>query len=400
MIRNIKSKIIASLIILILIMQISVISIGASKSSLQSQQSTLNSKIKEAEQAIENIKSEKSEAMKEVENLISQIAEYESQIDELNDQISELNTKISEAESALNVAQEEYNTQEELLNERLVLMYEDGDTSYLDFMLSSEGLTDFISNYFLISELAQYDTDLLEQIEVKKQNLEQQRANLESNKQELNNVKASKEQKQAEVMSAKASKESYVAKLSNEEKAEQSQLEEYEATKRDITNELKKIAEQEAAQARASGYSSGATIVSGNPSSSGYIFPVAGCSKSNIRNKTFPSYRGHTGVDINIGVTGKSVVAVKAGKVVKSLAYIRGGSYYSYGECIVISHSDGTMTLYAHMLSGSRRVQTGDTVSQGQVIGTVGSTGNSTGNHLHFEVRIGGRAVNPLPYLP
>ena len=67
---------------------------------------------------------------------------------------------------------------------------------------------------------------------------------------------------------------------------------------------------------------------------------------------------------------------------------------------MVINHHDGTMTLYAHMLSGSRKVSTGQSVSQGQAIGTVGSTGNSTGTHLHFEVRINGSPVNPLPYLP
>lgn len=76
------------------------------------------------------------------------------------------------------------------------------------------------------------------------------------------------------------------------------------------------------------------------------------------------------------------------------------GKYYSYGEYIVISHGDGTMTLYAHMLANSRKVKVGDKVKQGQVIGTVGSTGNSTGTHLHFEVRVGGSPVNPLPYLP
>ena len=142
------------------------------------------------------------------------------------------------------------------------------------------------------------------------------------------------------------------------------------------------------------------TNISQKPSASGYIFPVQGLSKSNINNKTYPSYKGHTGVDVNIGVSGKSVVAVKDGTVVISEARISNGKYYSYGEYIVISHGDGTMTLYAHMLANSRKVKVRDKVKQGQVIGTVGSTGNSTGTHLHFEVRVGGSPVNPLPYLP
>src|SRR5699024_8214285 len=127
---------------------------------------------------------------------------------------------------------------------------------------------------------------------------------------------------------------------------------------------------------------------------------VQGLTRANINNKTYPSYPGHTGVDVNINVTGKNVVAVKDGTVVISKALKNpNGTYRSYGEYVVINHHDGTMTLYAHMLAGSRKVKEDDKVVQGQIIGTVGSTGNSTGNHLHFEVKVGGRSVNPLPYL-
>ncbi len=124
-------------------------------------------------------------------------------------------------------------------------------------------------------------------------------------------------------------------------------------------------------------------------------------SKANINNKNYPSYAGHTGVDVNIGVTGKDVVAVKAGTVVISTAKINSeGNYFSYGEYVVISHGDGTMTLYGHMLANSRKVKVGDKVSQGQTIGTVGSTEIHQEHTCIFEVRINGKPVNPLPYLP
>lgn len=395
---NKSIKILATLMITLIIVQFTTATtIAASKSELQSEQSTLNSKIKEAQQELQKIKTEKSNTLTEVENLISQISEYEAEIDKLDAQISELNGKISEAQANLDKAVEEYTEQEQLLNDRLVLMYENGDTSYLDFMLSSQGLTDFISNYYLVSEITQYDTELLEKIQAKKQAIEEQKSKLESSKKELNTVKSSKEQKQIEIKNAKASKDAYAAKLSSEEKATQQELEQFEADKRAVASELSKIAAQEAAAALAKG---GSYSV-GEPSSSGYIFPVAGCSKASIANKAYPSYRGHTGVDVNVGVTGKTVVAVKAGTVVISTALTgSNGGYRSYGEYVVINHHDGTMTLYAHMLAGSRRVSVGQSVSQGQAIGTVGSTGNSTGTHLHFEVRVGGNPVNPLPYLP
>ena len=387
-----KIKVIAIFVIMVFVLQINLVSIASSKSQLQSQQSTLNSKIKETEKALNEIKTEKTETLNEVQNLIAQISEYELQIDELDNQINDLQGQINETQENLDKAIQEYNEQENLLNDRMVLMYERGDTSYLDFMLSSQGLTDFISNYYLISELAQHDTELLEQIQDKKQNIEEQKTKLENSKKELDTTKASKEQKQTEVKSAKEAKDQYVAKLSSEEKATQEQLEQYEADKRAVTSELSAIAAREAASA---------TYTAVAPSSSGYIFPVAGCSKSNIANKSYPSYSGHTGVDVNIGVTGKSVVAVKSGTVEISTALVgSNGGYRSYGEYVVINHHDGTMTLYAHMLAGSRQVSVGQNVSQGQVIGTVGSTGNSTGTHLHFEVRVGGHPVNPLPYLP
>ncbi|MBR3163527.1 MAG: peptidoglycan DD-metalloendopeptidase family protein [Clostridia bacterium] len=392
--KKLRTKIVATLLISMVIMQYSIISLAATKSQLKSQQSTLNSKIKETQANLKEIKAEKSSAMKEVENLISQISEYESEIDKLNDQISQTTAKINEAQSNLNKTIEEYDEQERLLNERLVLMYETGETSYLDFMLSSKGLTDFISNYYLVSELTQYDSELLEQIQAKKQSIEEQKASLENSKKELDTTKASKEQKQTQIKNAKASKDAAVAKLSSEEKSTQQELEQFEADKKAITSELSRIAAEEAA-------SRGGSYIPGAPSSSGYIFPVAGCSKSNIANKSYPSYRGHTGVDVNIGVVGKTVVAVKAGTVAISTALrSSSGGYRSYGEYVVINHHNGTMTLYAHMLAGSRRVSAGQSVSQGQAIGTVGSTGNSTGTHLHFEVRINGSPVNPIPYLP
>ena len=392
--KNYKRKIITFFIFITALVQLSTTVIAANKSQLQSQQSTLNSKIKETQQALQEIKTEKSSALNEVQNLIAQISEYESEIDELNTQIEGINAKIDEAQINLDKAVEEYNEQENLLNDRLILMYENGETSYLDFMLSSKGLTDFISNYYLVSELTEYDSELLEQIQTKKQSIEEQKTNLENSKKELDTVKSNKERKQTEIKNAKATKDAAVAKLSSEEKKTQQELEEFEADKKAVTLELSRIAAQEAA-------SRGGSYTPSAPSSCGYIFPVAGCSRSNIANKSYPSYRGHTGIDINIGVVGKTVVAVKAGTVAISTALRNSsGGYRSYGEYVVINHHDGTMTLYAHMLSGSRRVSVGQSVSQGQAIGTVGSTGNSTGTHLHFEVRVNGSPVNPLPYLP
>lgn len=366
----------------------------------------VNEQIEEKKDEIEGIQTEKSQAMSEVEDLTLQISEYQSQINDLDLKIEELNTQISEAEAKIAQAEEDYAEQEKLLETRLVVAYEQGETSYLDVLLSSENIVDFISNYFYISELASNDAELLDDIQKQKEEIQKAKEDLENSKRELDTSKASKQSVATQLQASKNEKDAKVSQLSADEKQAQAELEQFEADKRAIQAELARIAaeEEEARKKQEEESSSGGgsnTIITGNPSESGYIFPVAGLSRANINNKNYPSYKGHTGVDVNINVTGKSVVAVKDGTVVTSTALRNpNGSYRSYGEYVVINHHDGTMTLYAHMLSGSRKVTKGQTVKQGQVIGTVGSTGNSTGNHLHFEVLVNGKPQNPFLYLP
>ena len=405
-------KIFLIIVIIAQIITYNNIVIAANKQELQDEKSNINASISEAKDELDELEDEKSEALNAVQKLTVQISDYEKEITELKEGIESLEKQIDEAQANIKKEQEEYDKNKKALNERLVAMYENKDTTYLDYLLSSNSLTDFISKYYLVAEMADYDTQLLEEIEKEKEQLEIDKSNLNSSKITL-------EAKTSNLKIAKAQKESQVANLSEKEKQTQSKIEELEEDKFIIEKQLKQIAAQEEAKRRrqeeakkkSSSASSSDSAVYTSPSVSGFIFPVQGLSKSNIRNKSFPSYPGHTGVDVNINVTGKNVVAAKAGTVVTSTALRNSnGSYRSYGEYIIINHGDGTLTLYAHMLSGSRRVQQGDRVSQGQVIGTVGSTGNSTGNHLHFEVRVSTynssfgtysyKAVNPLPYLP
>lgn len=145
----------------------------------------------------------------------------------------------------------------------------------------------------------------------------------------------------------------------------------------------------------------------GSASAAGFIFPVAGLNRDSINNKNYPSYKGHTGVDVNRGVQEgvSQIVAVANGVVAQSVALKNAnGTYRSYGEYVTIDHQNGLYTAYCHMYPNSRKVSTGQTVQQGQILGLLGTTGNSSGPHLHFEVRSGrnssSSAVNPLNYLP
>lgn len=389
-----KKKILFIIFILFILLSSHVLMVfAANKSDLQQQSSDLQTKIDQTKHELGQVEDNLSGVMAQVRDLTVQISEYQSEIDNLNMQISDLEVQIQEAEENLKKAEEDYKEQQKRLEDRLVALYEMGETSYLDVLLSSASITDFISKYYIVSEIAEYDNNLLDSIEKNKNAIEAAKKTLEESKTQIETLKTSKEATANALKDSQAVQQNYANELSAEENELKEQLEEFEADKRAIQAELAAIAAREASSGKT-------TVISGSPSNYGYIFPVAGCSLANINNKSYPSYRGHTGVDVNINVVGKSVVAVKAGTVVTSTALRNSsGGYRSYGEYVVINHHDGTMTLYAHMLSGSRTVIPGQEVTQGQVIGTVGSTGNSTGIHLHFEVRVNGRCVNPLPYL-
>lgn len=365
-------------IFLSIILFLSNVIFAITSTELKQQEDDLDKKIQETNKELDGVHSQMSKELEKINSLNTEISAYQTEIDYLN-------TEINAKQIAITEQEEKYVEQNELLEKRLVALYESGTTTYLDVLLSSESLSDFISKYYLIAQLAEYDQELLERIETTKKQIENDKMALESSKQEIENKKKS-------LSISISTKKKLVSNLSAEEADLQEQLEEFEKDKREIQSELAKIAAEESSNKKYN-YSS--------PSEYGYIFPVKGCSKSNINKLIFPSYAGHTGVDVNISVKGKNVVAVKDGTVVKSLALKRpNGTYKSYGEYIVINHHDGTMTLYAHMLEGSRKVSKGDKVVQGQVIGTVGNTGKSTGTHLHFEVLIKGSPVNPIPYLP
>lgn len=403
----------AILIIVVLVSGNSII-YAASKTEINKDLDSTDNLISQKEDEIEDVQAQMSDAMKEINKLNAQISGYEEEIGLLDDQLEELEASIKVQEENLEVEEKNYEKQEELFKQRLIVLYESGETSYIDVLLGSDSITEFLSYYYMMAEIAEADMQMLKSIEEKKQEIQANKDSLQATKDQIAAKKESKEATKKALADAKSTKNKQVSELSDTEKELQEELDKFEKHKKELQEQLKKIAEEEANQNQG-------TNISGTPSKSGYIFPVAGLSRSNITVKTYPSYPGHTGVDVNINVRGKSVVAVKSGTVVKSEA-IRGsiknydangnyiGSYSSYGEYIIINHHDGTMTLYGHLKPGSRTVSAGQEVKQGQVIGTVGNTGNClprptpsnpfNGTHLHFEVRVKGSPVNPLPYLP
>lgn len=388
MLKKFIKSIIIITIIFILILSGNIMRVLA---TTQSDLEEIDGKITDTKKEITEVERKLSSTMSQIQSLNAEIAEYETEISDLNLKIEDVNKQISETEEQLKKAEEEYNNQEEMLKKRLVALYEAGETTYLDVLLSSKSMTDFISKYYLVSEIAEGDKNLLEKMEANKKSIETTKELLNTSKEQIEALKKSKEDTAQTLKNSQSQKKAYIDDLNEEELALQEDLEQFEKDKKEIQEELARIARQN---------NGGKEVVAGEPSKAGYIFPVQGLNIYNINIRVYPSYPGHTGVDININVRGRNVIAAKAGTVVTSTALrYSNGNYKSYGEYVVIDHHDGTMTLYAHMSPDSRTVSVGDDVAQGQVLGIVGTTGNSTGLHLHFEVRINGKCVNPLPYL-
>lgn len=379
------------IVILIIFMLILSGNIAIVLAVTQSDLNDIQNKIDNTKGDIDHIERDLSATMSEIQQLTAKISSYETEISDINRKIDELDAQIVQAEKDLAKAEEDYRNQKDLLEKRIVAMYETGNTTYLDVLLSSKSVTDFISKYYIVSEIAESDKNLLAEIDKNKIRIEETKNTLNTSKEQMETLKKNKEETAQSLKNSQSVKQIKVNNLTEEERSLQEELDQFERDKQAIQNELARIAREN---------NGGKEVVPGEPSAAGYIFPVQGLNIYNINRRYYPSYPGHTGVDININVKNKKVIAVKAGTVVTSTALkYSNGEYRSYGEYVVIDHHDGTMTLYGHMSPNTRTVSQGDEVVQGQVLGIVGTTGNSTGLHLHFEVRINGKCVNPLPYL-
>lgn len=405
--KKIIKKIIMIIIICVLLAYSNISTATNSLNNLKDEKEDIKNEISTTQEELDGIHDEQSETLQQVEKLISQISAYQSEIEELNEKIVALETKIAEAEKQIKEDEIEYAKEQKASDDRLVAMYQTGETSYLDFLLSSASLIDFISSYYLISEITNYDTKMLEQLEEHKQKIEKQKEELEQSKKELNSSKTTVLSKQQGLKVAKKTKEEYAAQLTEKEKQAQQKLEELQETNDELDKQIKAAqAAIEAAKraAAAKSQSNSSYAPSTATSSSGFIKPVL--SRYNVTTGLYYKTSGkyHGAVDYSgSGISGTPIYAVADGYVVTSTAKTNSrGQFISYGNYILIAHYNGLYTLYAHC--NSRAVSAGETVTQGQVIGTVGSTGNSTGPHLHFEVRAGNGSyssrVNPLNYLP
>lgn len=370
---------------------------ATSADNLRKQQQQNQQQIEDAKNKQKEIRNQMTDIQRQVDELDSKISDYESDIYDLNSQIEEVSKNINSAEIELQKTEKDLEEKEELLEKRLVASYKAGSTSYLDVLLDSDSLTSFLSSYYLVEQISENDTKLINTVKETKQQIENSKAQLEENKASLENIKQSEVVKKSELDATKKEKEQAVAKLSNEDKEVQSKIDEMRSEDSKIRAAIAK-AEREANRTSSRG-NGGSRSPSSNPG--GFIYPVPAAYKKVTSGMYYSeSKRYHGAYDFgSAGIAGQPVYAVKDGTVIYTANLTN-----SYGTHVIIRHSSGLYTLYAHGQAGSLSVSVGQKVSQGQQIMRVGSTGNSSGPHLHFEVRVGsggyGDRVNPGAYLP
>lgn len=353
--------------------------------ALKSESSDLSAEKKELQAKLDALAEDKSTAMERKTLLDQQIAATTAQISNVEEQIQNYATLISQKQEELAQAQADEAAQYELFCDRVRAMEKRGEISYWSVLFRADSFTDLLSRLDMINEIMDADQRVIDELKDLQVQIETAKTELETSKAEEEAAKAELESRKSELNTQRSEANALIQQLTENENETEAALDELEAEQDAIRAEIQRLNEQLIAQQAASGQST-----ESNPG--GYIWPVdSRYITSTVGGRASPGGIGstnHKGTDIGrVGYT-SPVYASKAGTVIVS-------QYSSsYGNYVAISHGSGNTTLYAHM--SSRKVEVGQYVNQGDVIGITGSTGNSTGPHLHFEVTENGVRVNPL----
>jgi len=402
-----KRKIITISLIIALLQGSMATCIAATQSELENQKSNIQNEKNNAKNQLEDVEEELSAQMKEIETLDISITEAEEELNALKAKIEGLEASISQKEIEIQEKQEEYTKQAELLKDRLVALYKGGKTTYLDVLLSSSSLTEFISKYYLVEVMAQYDVDIMDKIEAERVAIETAKAELETAKQEVTKAKEEQETKTNTLKVKKQERQAKADALSAEEKNLQAEIDAYDAKLKSVEASLQEVLrkaaedearrkQQEAASGGNSSNGSSNTGHAGENFDGSFIWP---CNNKYITSRVKIRWgRWHKGIDI--GARYENVYASASG-----YAY-NASNPSGYGTYIMIVHGNGYISLYGHL--SSSHIRDGQYVSQGQVIATSGNTGASQGPHLHFEIRkcsslsnyFSSQFLDPLDYLP
>ena len=348
--------------------------------NVQQEQEDLRNQLTEANEELEFLQNELSDNLLQVRRLDIKIAESQSELQELEQRIKELRESIEEIEERLKTETEAYEAQRKIFEDRLVAIYEAGETHFLDIILNSRGITEFLSSFFVVSEIAQSDSDMLNNIGRRRRDIEIAKERLDNEREQLAALALNQTRTSRVLQNTKTLRENFIKQLSEQEQQIQADIDEYHRLFAIVNAQILALAQNTIDTVYVGGV---------------LAWPVPGFTRitSHFGMRTHPVtgvFALHTGVDIAAPM-GANFVAANDGLVVKAEFNA------AYGNMVIIDHGGGVSTLYAH---GSEiLVEVGQRVTRLDSVLRVGSTGFSTGPHAHFEVRINGVPVDPLPFI-
>jgi murein DD-endopeptidase MepM/ murein hydrolase activator NlpD len=371
--------------------------------NLKDQQTQKQQDLNNAKQREQDAKNKKQQFQQQIDvnadainKLSSQIDEKESQITQLQGQIFLKNQEIDKTQGELTEAEQRVKQRDVLLRERLRLMYVNGDVQYMDVLLNSTSFSDFLDRFDALSLIFKQDTEILRKNKEDRDTIAVKKKQLDDQKTSLSKVEAEQEDQKTQLDGMKSQKEAINRQLSSN-RDEQAQIEKQElALQNSAIAAIYQLQQQIDAEQYKQNTTSGNN--GGNQQHNGpFGWPLPGhfdiSSDYGVRTDPFTGEQaGHNGIDIP-AAEGTPVAAAQTGTVITA------GWVNGFGNCIIINHGGGLWTLYGHLVNGGILVTVGQQVNKGDIIGKVGTTGRSTGPHLHFGVYVNGATVNPHQYL-
>lgn len=375
-----KQKMLAGFITLVMLVAMILPVYADEISDQQNLLEGINQQMGQQQNNLNNASNVEKTVMGQVQGIEKDVTKTQSEIRSLADQVRYLQNNIAVTEKQIGLQQKEMEKQTKLLSDRLVFIYEQGESSYLEVLLSANDLKDFLSRFDMLNSIVEQDRDLINSINSQKRDLDMKKSDLEVQKRALQVAKETQEGKK-QVLSSQLNDKKVVLTGVQQEKEKFAQaMEELEQASRQAEAMIRKLQRN----------GKGARIGTGS-----YTWPAPGygniTSPFGMRfHPILKTRKLHTGADIG-APSGADIVAADGGTVIFS------GWFGAYGQATIIDHGAGMSTLYGHQ--SELLVSEGEKVAKGQIIGRVGSTGWSTGAHLHFEVRINGSPVNPIGYI-
>ena len=386
---------------------------AASSAALQSQLEDLQSEADAIAAEAERLQQEMAENQSETQSIVDRKSNIDQkleltrqQVENLNQQIQQYNLLIAEKQAELDEATERETALNEQYKLRLRAMEESGSVSYWSVLLHASSFTDLLDRLDMIQEIAEADRTMLRELQQAADEIVAARTEVEQGRTQLQEAKDELAVLETQLAEERAEADEILVELASNQKELEASGAMYEQLEAEVRQQITEtqaayeaaLADEEAqrqVEAARQEAASGSISTPSSPSSSGFIYPLgaSGFVSDAYGYRYHPihgDYKFHPAVDFAVP-QGTPIYATKSGTVTAA-TYNEYNGYY-----VAINHNDGYTSLYAHMTNFV--VSVGQTVSQGEVIGYVGSTGYSTGPHMHFEITYGGASVNPMEYV-